>query len=205
VSVCLVIRHTTRMRRYCRLWLVWLYHIFPHYLIKGTIFGKTLLNLKCVFWFSLQLLSETFLILRRIQRDMIIKAHRSSCKVPIVLSDFNETWMFSTDCRKILKIPNFINIDPVGAELFHVYGRTDVTKLIVVFRSFANAPKNRFTGSTVIKTVNLAILLFFFFFFFFLPKPTFAHAVYTEIQFLSSSYMFRGPLAIIRKYTPQYI
>ena len=43
-----------------------LHDIFRHYLINGTIFGKTLLNIKCVFWFSLQLLSKTFLILRRI-------------------------------------------------------------------------------------------------------------------------------------------
>jgi len=25
---------------YCHLWAVWLYHIFPHYLIHGTIFGS---------------------------------------------------------------------------------------------------------------------------------------------------------------------
>jgi len=47
------------------------YSIFPHYLINSTIFEKMLLITKCVFWFSLQLLSETFLILRRIQRDII--------------------------------------------------------------------------------------------------------------------------------------
>jgi hypothetical protein len=38
---------------------------FRHYLIKDTIFGKSLLNVKRVFSFSLQLLLETFLILRR--------------------------------------------------------------------------------------------------------------------------------------------
>ena len=33
---------------------------------------------------------------------------------------------------------------PVGAELFHVDGQTDVTKLLVVVsRSFAKAPKNK--------------------------------------------------------------
>ena len=42
---------------------------YPRYLIDGKIFGKKLLNTKCVFWFCLQLLSETFLILRRIERD----------------------------------------------------------------------------------------------------------------------------------------
>jgi len=39
-----------------------------------------------------------------------------------------------------------MEICPVGAELFHagvrrVGGQTDMTKLIVAFRNFANAPK----------------------------------------------------------------
>ena len=34
---------------YIVMWPVWLYHIFPHYLINGTIFGENLLNIKCVF------------------------------------------------------------------------------------------------------------------------------------------------------------
>ena len=56
---------------YCHLWPLWLYNIFiPYYLIKGAIFGEKLLNTKCVFWFSLQLLSEKLPILRRIQRNV---------------------------------------------------------------------------------------------------------------------------------------
>jgi hypothetical protein len=75
---------------YCHLWTVWLYHIFPHYLINGTILGKKLLNIKCVFWFSVQLLSETFLILRRIEilSKMCVGLH---LKYPLFVSDFNET------------------------------------------------------------------------------------------------------------------
>jgi hypothetical protein len=42
-------------------------NFFSHYLINGTIFGKKLLNIKCVYRFSLQLFSETFLILGIIQ------------------------------------------------------------------------------------------------------------------------------------------
>jgi hypothetical protein len=42
-----------------------LHQIFRHCLISGAIFGKTLLNIKCVFWFSLQSLSKTFLILKK--------------------------------------------------------------------------------------------------------------------------------------------
>jgi len=57
---------------YIHLWPAWLYIIFPHYLINGKICGGRgkLLNPKCVFRFSLQLFSETFLI-RRSERDMI--------------------------------------------------------------------------------------------------------------------------------------
>ena len=35
-----------------------------------------------------------------------------------------------------------MKIRPAGAELFHADRRTDMTKLIVAYRSFANAPKN---------------------------------------------------------------
>ena len=33
-----------------------------------------------------------------------------------------------------------MKIRPVGAELFHADGQTDMPKLIVSFRNFANAP-----------------------------------------------------------------
>jgi hypothetical protein len=32
---------------------------------------------------------------------------------------------------------------PVGTELFHADGQTNITQLIVAFRNFANAPKNK--------------------------------------------------------------
>jgi hypothetical protein len=35
-----------------------------------------------------------------------------------------------------------MKILPVGAELFQTDGRTDMSKLIVGFRKFANAPKS---------------------------------------------------------------
>ena len=37
-----------------------------------------------------------------------------------------------------------MKIRPVGAELFHADGRTDMTQLIVAFRSFANERKKSF-------------------------------------------------------------
>jgi len=45
-------------------------------------------------------------------------------KYPLFLSDFNETWSFSTDFRQKTQISNFMTIRPVGAELFHEEGRT---------------------------------------------------------------------------------
>jgi hypothetical protein len=38
--------------------------------------GGKLLNIKCVFWYAVRLLSEIFLILRKMQRD-IINVYRS--------------------------------------------------------------------------------------------------------------------------------
>ena len=56
---------------YCHLWHAWLYNILLHYLVSGKIFVKKLLNIKCVLLFSLQLLSESSLIVRIIQGHTI--------------------------------------------------------------------------------------------------------------------------------------
>ena len=47
--------------------------------------GKKLLIIKCVFGFPLKLLSGTFIIVRRIQRDIVIDVPTCSCKVPVIL------------------------------------------------------------------------------------------------------------------------
>ena len=51
-------------------------------------FREKLLNIKCVFLFSLQLLSKTFLILRRIQRNIVKNVETSSCKLPVIFVGF---------------------------------------------------------------------------------------------------------------------
>ena len=55
-----------------------------------------------IIFFFLQILSEAFLILRRIQRDIIIIVCRCLCvKCRLFLSDFNNTSFFlTTDLRK---------------------------------------------------------------------------------------------------------
>jgi len=52
--------------------------------------GKKLLKTKCVFCFSLRL-SEIFLVLRKIQRDVVTNVYRSSCNALVILPEFNET------------------------------------------------------------------------------------------------------------------
>ena len=61
---------------------------------------------------------------------------------PLFSSDFDETWNFSTDFSKNHTYIKFHETRPVGAELFHAGGRTDMTQLIVGFRNFDNASKN---------------------------------------------------------------
>jgi len=57
---------------------------FQHHLKNGTIFRKKdVLNMKCVLIFS-KLLSETFLVLKRIQSD-VINAFRFSYKVCVIV------------------------------------------------------------------------------------------------------------------------
>ena len=71
---------------------------------------------------------------------------RLHVKCPLFLSNFNETWIFSTDFRKIPNIkchknPSIENrVVPCGKKK----GRTDIKKLIVGFRNFAKGPKSVF-------------------------------------------------------------
>jgi hypothetical protein len=64
--------------------------------------GKIIEHKMCVLTFSTNY-SEKFIILRRIQQDAVINLKSSSCKMPVILSDFDKTSVSSTDYRKILK------------------------------------------------------------------------------------------------------
>jgi hypothetical protein len=125
--------------------------IFSHIFINYMISGEKLLNIKCMFYFSVLWCVKHFLS-SRIQGD--INVHRWSPyklpsihvrfnQCPLFMSDFIQTQIFSMDFRKIF-ISNFMKIHLVGAELFLVEGRTDrqtdMIKLIVIC-NFVNAPK----------------------------------------------------------------
>jgi hypothetical protein len=72
----------------CHLWPRGSYHIFFTLSHEGHDVGKKFLNVKCVFWFSLERLSNIFLILSRMQEDTIINVHMYSCKVHVILVVF---------------------------------------------------------------------------------------------------------------------
>ena len=94
-------------------------------------------------------MSETFLVLSRNERDMIVNVNRSSCEITVTLlrSYWNPNFLdrFSKNTKHQISFKSV----PVGAKLFHADGhmdrqtdrRADMTKLIVTFRSYANATK----------------------------------------------------------------
>jgi hypothetical protein len=124
VRVALLIQHSMRVRHIvCGLSGSTIF--FRYFLKNDSIFGIKILNIKCVFWFSLQLLSETFLILRRIQWDTGINVKMSLCKVLDILGGYSRNLNFLDKISEKAQISNLIKIRPVGAELFYVDERTD--------------------------------------------------------------------------------
>jgi hypothetical protein len=136
---------------YFHLWPVWLYFIFPHSRKQHSFLrGEKILNTKYVFWFSLQILSKTFLILRGIQRDIIINLHGSLCEVLTILVRFSCNLNFRDRFSKNTQISNLMKIRPVGAGLFHVgiqKNRHDEANHCFFFCNFANLPKMLMFGT----------------------------------------------------------
>ena len=91
-------------------------------------------------------LKHFFLISGRI-RQSIINVLWLSCKVPHILSDFNESWIFSTDFNKRLQYKITRKSCPVGVELFQAVTdrqsdrQTDMMKPMAAFPDFTYAAK----------------------------------------------------------------
>jgi hypothetical protein len=116
VSVALLIKNATRMHRIILSSVAWLaLSYFCTLSRKRHDFRKKLLSIK-IFRFSLQLSSETFLILRRIQRYIVVNicALRPWYKGPVILVILS--WHFDFLNRYSKK---YRKIRIVEAELFH--------------------------------------------------------------------------------------
>jgi hypothetical protein len=102
-----------------------------------------------VVWFSLQLLSETLLILKTTEQDIIINVHKSSynttCYSCQILMKLELLGVVSNNAP----ISNFMMIRSVGTELFHAEGQTEMTKPIVSFRNFTKATKRTWIINTI--------------------------------------------------------
>jgi len=103
VSVALVNQHATRHILSSVVSLV-LSH-FSSLSHKRHDLRKTLLNLKCVLRFSLQVLSEARYRLK-------CTVHRILCKATLFLSNCNKTWSYLTDFRKRVRLFNLTFMGP---------------------------------------------------------------------------------------------
>jgi hypothetical protein len=86
--------------------------------------------------------SEICLILRRIQRDTIIRVHMPSCKVPVILVRFLWNLKFLDRFSKHIHVQNFMKIRPVG-DVPRRRTERQTDRQTATFRNFANALKSR--------------------------------------------------------------
>jgi len=85
VCVCsLRYAHTT----YGHTWSAPRYNIFPHYVIKGTVFERKVIEHNMCFHFLYNFCPERFLILGRTESDRIKNVRGCSRKVPVILVRF---------------------------------------------------------------------------------------------------------------------
>jgi len=135
VFVALGIQHAIAHAPYFRLWTVRLYSIFFTLSYKRHDF-RNKIETKCVFWFSLQRLSETFLILGRTERDMIKK-----CVFWFSLQRLSETFLIlgRTERDMNKKFVFWFSVKRLS-ETFLILGRTErdvIKKCILIFILFS--------------------------------------------------------------------
>jgi hypothetical protein len=100
-------------------------------------------------------LSQTFLVLRRNERD-IINVHMASRKAPVIDVRCRLNLTYFDRFSESTHISYLMRMRRVGAKLFHADGQTDMIKVIVTFRHFANAPKNEYA-------IHCAVMVYVYF------------------------------------------
>ena len=87
--------------------------------------GEKLLNVKFVLDVLHSFRSQHFTFWEEFIKILSGKRRDLHVRLPLFLSDFDETSIFSTDFGKRTRISNFMKIRPLGNELLHADGRTD--------------------------------------------------------------------------------
>jgi hypothetical protein len=113
--------------------------------------GKHLFNIKCVFWFTLQILAEIFVILPITQRHIIIHVLGLHVKYPLFLSDFNQMLHFSTDFLKILN-PLNAELNPICNLLILLGDLTFMGTCIVSIFQYISNKMQRYTVYSYLET-----------------------------------------------------
>ena len=144
MTAAVVIQHAERMRSIILSSVAYLaVPYFPHYLVNGTIFGKSCwtqyMSFDFLYTFSPKKFSyqEDFC---EILSEMCTDLH---VKYQLFLSDIKKFWTFFTGIKssniKFHKNPSSRSRVVPSERADRLIDRT---KLIVAFRNFANAPKN---------------------------------------------------------------
>jgi hypothetical protein len=106
-------------------------------------FQKKLLEMKCVFWFSLKIFSKIYLILRIIWRG----SHK-----------YENVFMLSTiySCRIFMKSLNTkFHQNPSRRSRILSCGQTDMTTVIVTFRNFAKTSNINYSFCIRVASISL--------------------------------------------------
>ena len=126
---------------YCHLRPVWLHNIFPHYLTNGMIL-KTVIEHKMCFDFIYNFCLKHFSFYKEtgeISSKIYIGLH---IKYLSLLSNFEETWISSKDCPKILTYKiSWKSVQWKQVCSMWTGWQTDMTKQ-AAFHNFAHGAKN---------------------------------------------------------------
>jgi hypothetical protein len=150
IGFCLTLKHFTRSdgyfecvsvrlwypalnahAQYCHLWPAPPLQYFPTLSHKRYDFrGKVTEHKMCVLIFCTTLSEKISLSKNNCARYDKKNVYWSSRKVPVILVRFWWDMNFPDIISKNTQISNLMKIRPVGTELFHSDGRTDMTELI---------------------------------------------------------------------------